>query len=536
MDKIYRNGKIYMEKGGFAQALLISDGIIKAVGKEDEVLKLEADKIIDLEGKTVIPGFNDSHLHLVMTGENMSQCCLNDARSIEEVIALGKQFLLENPDLTVLVGKGWNQNQFDQGEKRLLTKADLDQISTQIPVIFDRVCIHVSSANSKAVKMLGAGKDTSIEGGEVLMGPDGTPNGIFTENGVGFLHSLIPARIEQDLERDFLKAMDYAVSVGITSVQSCDVMMSKDFARVFNVIGQIASDGRLKLRYAHQFNFPSITEFKEYLATEYHSSVYDGRMYSKGGLKLFKDGSLGGRTALLSRDYADAPGERGVEALSDEAMLEFCRLADQHQIQVITHAIGDAAIDQVLSVYEKVMPEGENPLRHGIVHNQITTRPQLEKIARLRIPVFSQPVFLLSDIPMIRDRVGQELEQTSYAFHTLYQLGAPVSLSSDAPVEDCNPFINLFAAVCRQRLDLTPEGGYFPQEKMSVEDALDAYTWGSAFNECKERFKGRLKAGYAADMVILDRDLFSIAPEQIKDIKVLETIVDGRTVYRAKGR
>ena len=167
------------------------------------------------------------------------------------------------------------------------------------------------------------------------------------------------------------------------------------------------------------------------------------------------------------------------------------------------------------------------------VHNQITTRPQLNKITKLNISVMYQPIFLLSDMSIINDRVGDELEKTSYAFNTLYKMGAAVSLSTDAPVEDCNPFENIFTAVNRMRLDLTPEGGYFSQENMSVEDAIDAYTIMSAYNEFKEDFKGRLRPGYVADMIILDRDIFSIAKTEIKDIKVKETIVGGRTVYKA---
>lgn len=531
MKKIYKNGKIYIEKGYFAQAIYISDGIIKEIGKNEDILRYKADEIIDLEGKTMIPGLNDSHLHLTMMGANMNACNLNEARSIDEIISMGREFLETNPDIKVLVGKGWNQNSFTSGEKRLLTRHDLDKISTQIPIVFDRVCIHVSVGNSLALEILRADENTTIEGGEIQLGEDKRPNGIFSENAVRYLQSIVPQKTKENIEKDFLKAMDYAVSQGLTSVQSCDVM-GGDFQKVFEVINEIAKDGKLKLRYSHQFNFQEIEDFKEYLNKEHLNEIYDEKMYSKGALKLFKDGSLGARTALMKNGYNDAPSEKGVDALSDKKLYELCKLASENNIRVITHAIGDAAVEKVIDTYENIMV-GKNTLRHGIVHNQITSYNQLEKIRDLDIAVMYQPVFLLADIPIIEDRVGKELASTSYAFNTLYQMGAPVSFSTDAPVEDCNPFINIFAAVNRTKLDLVPDGGYYPHEKMSVEDAIDAYTIKSAYNEFKEDFKGRLKEGYVADMVILDRDIFTIDKSEIKDIKVTETIVGGNTVYKA---
>ncbi len=531
MDKIYKNGKIYVKKGHFEEAMLTSDGLIKNVGTDDNILQNSCDEVIDLKGKTVLPGLNDSHLHINMIGSNMNSCMLTDAKSIDDVIRIGKDYLSKNPDVEVLVGKGWNQDNFAKGEKRLLNRHDLDKISTDIPLVFDRVCIHVTVGNSKALEILGVTKDTEVDGGKIELGPDGEPNGVFNENAVRYLQSIIPLKTKDGIEKDFLMAMDYAISVGLTSVQSCDIM-NKDYKKVFETIQGIADSGRLKFRYGHQYNFQEIDDFRDYLKTEHLNGRYDEKFYSKGALKLFKDGSLGARTALMQKDYNDAPGERGVEALSDEQLYKLCRLAADKDIRVITHAIGDGAIQSVIDTYEKILDDGVNTLRHGIVHNQITTRKQLEKIAELKLAVMYQPIFLQSDIPIINSRVGDDLAETSYAFNTLYQMGAPVSLSTDSPVEDCNPFENIYVAVNRMRFDGTPEGGYYPNENMSVEDAIDAYTFMSAYNEFKEDFKGRLKPGYVADMVVLNRDIFTIDTKEIKDIKVDQTIVDGKTVYK----
>lgn len=234
----------------------------------------------------------------------------------------------------------------------------------------------------------------------------------------------------------------------------------------------------------------------------------------------------------MLNDYADAPGVKGVAALSDEQLQDLCDLATEHGIRVVTHAIGDGAVESVLNAYENTMKNGENSLRHGIVHCQITSQEQLDRITRLHIPVLFQPIFLDYDSTIVESRIGKDLTSTSYAFNTLYQSGTPISFGSDAPVENCNPFPNLYCAVTRMRLDGNPAGGFYPKECMSIEDAIDAYTMGSAFNEVKEDFKGRLKEGYVADLIVLDRDIFTVNPMEIKDITVEKTMVHGEFVYQ----
>lgn len=530
MKTILKNGKIYVEKNNFQEALFIENGVIKQVGTNEDILKNNADNIIDLEGRTALPGFNDSHLHLSLVGDALTSCNLVPAKSIDDVVDLGRKFLEENTTLPVLYGRGWNQDYFASGEKRLLNRLDLDKISTEIPIVFDRVCCHVSVGNTKALEMLGVDETTYVDGGTIELGPDGKPNGVFNENAVRLIQSIIPEKSDRDREEEFLKAANYALSVGLTSVQSCDIM-SKEFKSTFRIIQNIYDNKKVKLRYSHQFNFQDINDFKTYLETEHKTGVYDEKFFSKGALKLFKDGSLGARTALMLDDYKDAPGTKGVAALSDIQLEALCNLATDNGIRVVTHAIGDGAIESVINVYEKVMENGENSLRHGIVHCQITSTEQLERIAKLNIPVMYQPIFLDYDIKIVQDRVGEELASTSYAFNTLYKLGAPISFSTDAPVEDCNPFPNIYCAVTRQCLDGNPEGGFCPEEIMDVEAAIDAYTIGSAFNEFKENFKGRLKPDYVADLIVLDMDIFTIDKNKIKDITVEKTMVDGEFVY-----
>lgn len=531
MSTILINGKIYISKGNFGEAVFIQDGIIQQVGSNEDILKNSADTVIDLQGKTVLPGLNDSHMHLWGLGEAMTTCNLTSAKSIEEVIQLGKDFLEANKDIVALAGRGWNQDYFINGEKRIPNRHDLDRISSEIPIVFQRVCGHVYIGNTKAIEQVDADENTMVDGGVVELGDDGKPNGVFNENAIRLIGSAIPSKSEEDIEKDILTAANYALSVGITSVQSCDIM-SIGAETMFNIIHNIYEEKKTKLKYAHQFNFQDINDFNNYLETEFLSNQYNDRSFSKGCLKLFKDGSLGARTAVMLKDYEDAPGTRGVSALSDEQLQDLCNLATKNGIQVVTHAIGDGAVESVINAYENTMINGENPLRHGIVHCQITSREQLERIAKLNIPVMYQPIFLDYDIKIMEDRVGKQLASTSYAFNSLYKLGASISLGTDAPVEDCNPFPNIYCAVNRMGMDGNPSSGFNPDEKMELDDAIDAYTIGSAFNEFKEEFKGRLMPGFVADLIVLDRDIFSIDPLEIKDIKVEKTMIDGEFVFQ----
>jgi len=530
LKTILTNGKMYIGKNNFCEAIFLENGIIQQIGTNDEILNNKADNIIDLQGKTVLPGLNDSHMHISLIGEAMTSCNLTSAKSIEEVIQTGKKFLEANNDIVTLKGRGWNQDYFISGEKRLISRFDLDKISTEIPIVFERVCGHIITGNTKALEILNVDENTLVDGGIIELGNDGKPNGIFKENAMYLINSAIPEKSNVQREKEFLKAAEYAVSVGLTSIQSCDVM-NKEFKTMFRILHNIYDNKKTKLRYSNQYNFQDINLFKEYLETEFKTGKYDEKFLSKGALKLFKDGSLGGRTALMLEEYEDAPGTKGVEVLSDKQLQNLCDLATKNGIRVVTHAIGDGAIESVINAYENTMKDGENTIRHGIVHCQITNMEQLNRIAKLNIPVMYQPIFLDYDLKIVESRVGKELARTSYAFNTLNKLGAHVSLGTDSPVEDCNPFPNIYCAVTRQGINLKPEGGFVPSEKMSVEDAIDAYTIGSAFNEFKETVKGKLKPGYVADLIVLDSDIFTINKNKIKDIKVEKTMIDGEFVF-----
>lgn len=538
MKTVFHHGKIYVERGVFAQAVLVEAGVIRAVGTDEEILAAAGSdaEVINCEGRTVIPGLNDCHLHLEMVGEALAQVDLNGATSVDEVVERCKAFMAENPELTKngVVGVGWNQD-FFTGEKVPPTRTQLDRITTDVPVVLVRACRHIVATNSRVVELLGLRGDAQpYEGGKVVIGPDGEPNGVLCENAVAHATALIPS-FSFEQQTDLLgKAMAYAVAHGITSVQSNDAGMAMDIPRALRMLHAVYEGGKGMLRYRHQVCCKTIADYEQFLASDEYlkrDELYD-EWLTLGPLKLFKDGSLGARTALMRHEYHDDPGNYGVESLSDGLQASFCAMADAAGMQVVTHVIGDAAVEKTINAYERVLHGGKNPLRHALIHCQITDRPQLERIAKLGLLTYYQPIFLDYDIHTVYDRVGAELASTSYAFRTLEELGGPVAYSSDAPVENCNPFPNIYCAVTRQDKTGFPPEGLFPEERVDVETAIDAYTLGSAYAEFAEQVKGRIKPGYYADLVVLDRDIFTCAPREIMDILPVLTMVGGKIAFK----
>lgn len=542
MNTLIYNGKIYVERENFVQALYIRDEKIIKIGTDEEVISFieeigeKVDKKIDCEGQTVIPGLNDSHQHLLMYGENLRRVKISDVRSIDELVDRCRKFIEENKDAVKsgLRSMGWNQDLFTEGEKRIPTRYDLDKISTEIPIILDRVCSHILVTNTKVIEMLGLDENSKqYAGGEFFKDADGYPNGVFAENACNYVKDIIPEATIEEKKEMIIEAMARCAQNGVTSVQSNDVGTSiQDADMGFKMLHEIYDEGLAPIRYTHQVCFNDIEKFKQYVTEgEYRFGKYDGQWLKLGPLKLFRDGSLGGRTAWLKKDYHDDKGNRGIEWTSREDMINYCKFARENDIQVITHVIGDMAIEDTVKCYESIDVDGENPLRNGLVHCQITDEKIVERIGKSNITVLTQPIFLDYDINMVEDRVGKELASTSYAFKSLKDKGAHVAYGTDAPVEDVNPFPVIYMAVTRKKMDGEPKGGFYKSECVDVYEAIDAYTYESAFVEFMEDKKGRLKEGYLADMVILDRDIFTIDSMEIKDVKPVMTIVGGNIVY-----
>lgn len=532
MQTIIKNAHVYLQEGQFADAIYIEDGIIKAVGTLQGVrcAAEEGCQEYDAAGATVIPGFNDSHLHLLNLGTALTTVNLSGVTSKAEVKQRTLEFLAKNQleKGAVVQGRGWNQDYFtDDGS--MLTRQDLDDITTEHPLVFTRACGHIISVNSAALEKAGVDRNTPQPAGASFDLDDrGEPSGIFRE-AASMLRALSPSLTKERVEQLLRPAVAYANQHGITSLQTNDIHDEVLEAVVQGYEALQHTDPAIRVYHQSAFSTPeSYAAFVE----SGHGTGAGNAFLRYGPLKLFVDGSLGGRTAHLRQPYADAPATSGISVMSQEDLDKFVQTADRLGCQVAVHAIGDAAIEKVLNSYEALGGDSENPRRHGVIHVQITDRELVQRFADRNILAYVQPIFIQYDAKVVEARVGKEMAASSYAFHTLHKIGASVMLGTDCPVEDLDPIANLHCAVTRTGLDGFPAGGYVPGEKMSVSEAVDLYTQGSAYASFEEDVKGRIAPGFYADLTFLDQDIFSVPEGEIKNTKILATMVDGRFVYQ----
>ena len=538
---LFTNAKVYVEKGVYAEALYQEDGYIKAVGNLEEVKAAAAEdaELIDCGGMPVIPGFNDSHMHLVNLGKQMMVPNLALCKDLDEIIEQCRAYLKANPGCKGLQCQGWRENEWPEGKQALPTKEDMDKISTEIPVVIVRGCEHAGAANSVLLKAMGLDEEHhTIEGGEVVLGEDGKPNGYLKEAAIRAVYEYIPLMNQEELEKAIIKGMEHCASQGITSVQSMDCgTFLPGWTEHYRALKSVYEKGMDLVRYTGQTSFKTLEDFKAYVDGSYardkggfsfKESICDDRMHM-GPLKLVRDGALGARTAMMKKGYLDDPGNFGIDAIGDEAFEAYVNAAAEADLQVVTHCIGDECIQRCMDSYVKT---GKPQLRFGIVHNQITDIPLLEDIKKSGCVVSYQPIFLDSDMHAVESRCGKELSSTSYAFKTAKDLGICCAYGTDAPVVDSNPWDNLYSAVTRKDLKGWPEGGWNPQECVDIETAIDCYTLDSAYFEFREDVKGRLKPGYYADLVVLDKDIFSCSPDEIRGIRPRLTMCAGRVTYR----
>jgi len=531
MSIVIKNAKAYVKRGVFAESIRIENGVIRAVGSNEDVLNAApaGARVIDAAGKTVVPGFNDSHMHLYDLGSSMKMIKVYGAASIGEIIESGREFIRKNnpPEGKVLRGVGWNQDYFTD-EKRPPNRHDLDRISTKHAIIVDRVCGHLVSCNTLALQIAGIdGNTKQVEGGHFGIGEDGLPDGVFGENAIYMLKKIIPPVSEDDMRENVKFAMDYVSGRGVTSIQSRDVT-GPNLGPMVHAFQSLRDAGRLTARICMQCSAEEEALFRDLVACK--KAVGDDGFLKVGPLKIFADGSLGSKTAWMRSDYVGGAGSRGLRVMPQEEMDAIVKMASDSGVQVICHAIGDAAIDEVLSSYAKVIAGGVNRLRHGVVHCQITDMGILRRFKEIDALAFVQPVFLEYDLHIVEDRVGKALAATSYGFGTMDKLGVHVSYGTDSPVESPDPIANLHCAVNRQDLKGFPEGGFYPGEKADIYSAVDNYTAGSAYASFEENVKGRIKAGHCADLVMLDQDIFTIPPEEIINTKVLMTMLGGEII------
>ena len=545
MTKVIYNGKIYCGRKKFCDALIIDKGRIHASGTKRELL-LTAPKDaerIDAEGALVLPAFHDSHLHLMWAGRRESGIECAGAKSVEEVVQRGRELIarVKPAPGAYIQGNGVNPDLFSEGEKRELRREDVDKISTVHPVVLSRHCGHTIYCNSAALKLAGLSDSApQVEGGTAGKDEHGRPTGVFSENGSALIRRSMPAYSGEDMKAFLRLAMKKAHSLGITSCGSYDTD-GTDFENIVGVYRETYDEFRAAgvpgLRVSMQCGVCGSEDILEARLGRDRSALWEdplwGSFLKASSVKLFADGTLGAHTAWMRQPYRDRPGSSGFPVLDQAFLDHVAQKASDRGVQVLVHAIGDACMDSVLSAFEKVTAPGKNPCRHGIIHCQVTDPAILKRMAANRILALVQPVFLADDRHILESRIGPELASTSYAWASMLRCGIPVSFSTDAPVSPMDPLSCIEWAVLRKDSGDPQSSAFYPDECVDIHSAVDAYTQNSVYANFDETTLGRIEPGRCADLVFLDRDLFTIPPEEIHKTRVLKTMCAGELVYEA---
>lgn len=525
------NGRIHTPQGT-AEALLIEAGRIVKSGQASDILLHEDAEIVDLKGCSVLPGFIDSHMHFMSWAQSREILDLTACRSITELRDLFRTYIRSQslPAGEWYQGRGWNHTRMAEG--RMPNRHDLDDLSPEHPVILTRICGHVAVLNTAALRVLSITGDTRIAGGVIELGEDGEPNGIISEEAITYVRRRIPNLQDQDMARLLLKYGPQAAAFGLTQINTDDMsMFDYDFRRAIDFYIAAEQEGNLPFRVRQQFLLPQRELLLDFLSEGWRTGDGTPR-YQIGPLKLLCDGSLGGRTALLCEDYADMPGERGVAIFEQDELNELIAIAHSSGMQAAVHAIGDGAFEMCLDAFEAAQAICPGIARHLIVHAQIADDRQLDRMKKLHLGAAIQPCFVPSDREMAIERLGYEKATHSYRWKTMLRKGIVLSAGSDAPIEDLRPMRGIHAAVTRQNLNDEPAGGWAPEERLSVAEAIALYTWGNAWHTGSEKRRGEIVPGKDADLVILEEDPFLTPVEDLGNIDVAMTLCGGHVTFR----
>ena len=510
----------------WAEALAVSGAQIVAVGSNDEIKKLgEAERLIDAGGRFLVPGFIDSHVHFISGGFGLSSVQLRDAKTLEEFAARIGDFASTVPAGTWITGGDWDHEQWG-GE---LPRRDwIDRLTPDHPVFVSRLDGHMALANS--VAMRAAGVDQSVEdvsGGTIVRNESGEPTGIFKDNAMGLVASAIPDPAPELKDRALDAAMQYVNQKGVTSVHHVG---SWDHLETFT---RAWKAGRLTTRIYAAVPLDSWERLRDTIAAETYGPGGRGDHWLRiGALKGFVDGSIGSHTAAFHEPFTDSPEDTGLFVNTPEDLYRWACEGDKAGMQLIIHSIGDRANNMLLDIYERISKEnGERDRRFRIEHAQHLAPSDIDRFAALDVIPSMQPYHAIDDGRWVEKVIGPERIKGTYAFRSLLDANARLAFGSDWSVAPPTPLEGIYAAVTRRTLDDKNPDGWVPEQKISVEEALRAYTQAAAYASFEEDRKGALTAGRLADFVLLSRDLFSIPPEEIRNVDVEMTVVGGEVVY-----
>ena len=537
-DMVLFNGNIYTLNATEpkAEALAVADGKIVYVGNNVNANQWVADttEIIDLEGKTLTPGFIEGHAHLMGIGENLINLNLLETKSFDEIIELVKAKVEEVEDGEWIFGRGWHQDKWFVLPENMIdgfpSHEKLSEISPNNPVVLSHASGHAVLVNAKAMKLAGITPDTpDPEGGTIFKDISGNPTGILNETAERLIEDIIPEESDEKRIQTLNMAIEECLKNGITSFHDAGAKQ-----KTIDLYESFLDNGLLKIRL--------------YVMLEGKDPELLDNWYQKGpqiglgnnfltirSIKLYADGALGSRGALLLEDYEDAEGIQGLRLLPADYIMRVTEQGTKNGFQICTHCIGDRANHEVLDMYEIVLKSDTtmvNP-RFRIEHAQHIAPDDIPRFGELGVIPSMQAIHMSSDRPWAIDRLGEKrVVESAYMWQELVSTGANLMNGTDAPVEPVNPLASFYASVTRQTLGGTPENGYEPDQKLTREQALRAYTINNAYGAFEEDIKGTIEIGKVADFTVFSKDIMKVEPKKILSTEVEYTIVDGKVVYQ----
>jgi predicted amidohydrolase YtcJ len=528
-DLIITNANVWTGDGTHpkAQAVAVLGDRIVAVGSSSAVLlwRGQNTKVIDAGGKLLLPGFNDAHVHFVDGGRQLDNLQLNDVTSTDEFVRRIAEQAKKTPRGEWILGGDWDETKWTP--PNLPTKEMIDPVTPDNPVLLSRYDGHSALANSIALRLAGITAQTpDPPGGAIVRDAQGNPTGDLKDAALDLAYKVVPSLSHEQRMRAVKRALEHAASLGVTSVQT----MNPEYADIA-VFAELLQNGELTTRI---YAAPLITGVDDQAKIGIRHA-FGGPYLRIGAVKAYADGSLGSRTAYFFEPFSDQPDNRGL--LSNEMqplslMRDRMMTADAAGLQICTHAIGDQAISIVLDLYTDVVKAHHGAERRfRIEHAQHMAEKDFARFAQLDVIASVQPYHAIDDGRWAEARIGHDRASRTYAFRTFLNHGVHLAFGTDWDVAPLNPLLTVYAAVTRSTLDGKNPNGWFPEQKLTVAEAVHAYTMGSAYAEFQEQEKGSITPGKLADMVLLSDDIFSIDPVKIRDVKVLKTIVGGKVIW-----